>query len=81
MRGKNFYGNRAVETGVTGAVDLAHPPRTQGRVNFIGAQFRTRGQRHWWVTIVPDLVNSGVPDVAVTVKIALAYPGLAAVIV
>ena len=44
--GRTFSGDVAVEAGVAGAVDLAHPARAEGREDLVRTQPPTRGQRH-----------------------------------
>jgi hypothetical protein len=46
MSGENLDGNGAIETRVFRAIDLAHAPRAEGRLDFIGTKFRARGEGH-----------------------------------
>ncbi len=46
MIGENLDGDVASEAGVAGAVHLAHSTRTEGRLNFVGAELAARGQGH-----------------------------------
>jgi hypothetical protein len=45
MGRKNFYCDDAIESRVSGAVHLAHSPRTYGGQDFVGAQTFTRDYR------------------------------------
>src|SRR5688572_17101595 len=44
--GKNLDRNIAIEPGITGPVDLAHPSGTQRRLDLIGPEPRAGVQRH-----------------------------------
>ena len=44
--GEDFDGHRAVETGVAGLVDFAHPTGADRGEDFIGAEFVAWGERH-----------------------------------
>ena len=46
MGRQNLDGYGAVEPGVFGLVDLTHPPRSQGRQDFVRTKFSTRGERN-----------------------------------
>ncbi len=46
-RGKNFDGDDAIEAGVAGAIDLAHTAGAERCKDFIRAEFRAAGERHW----------------------------------
>ena len=43
---KNFNGNFAIETGVAGAIDLAHASGTEGRENLILTEHCAGGEGH-----------------------------------
>ena len=44
--GKNLDGDRAVEAGVAGLVDLAHTPGADRAEGFVGAEPRASGECH-----------------------------------
>ena len=46
MSRENLDGNGAIETRVFRAIDLAHAPCAEGRLDFIGTKFRARGEGH-----------------------------------
>ena len=56
---KNLDGDVAVEAGVAGAVDFAHPARTQRRLNCIGTEFRARGKGHSCASLYPAHYSTG----------------------
>jgi hypothetical protein len=57
MVGKNLDGDDSAEARIAGAINLAHPTRTNGREDFVGAQVLADGNCHWllpitnWATI------------------------------
>jgi len=51
MIGQDFDCNYAIKTGVFCAVHLAHPTRTNGREDFVGAQVLADGNCHWFLPI------------------------------
>jgi hypothetical protein len=46
MRGQDFDRDRAIETGVAGFVDLAHPAGPDGREDFIRAEAHAGREGH-----------------------------------
>jgi len=48
-RRQDFDGDRAIEPGIASAVDFAHAPGTDRRLNFISSKPGARGQRHAWM--------------------------------
>ena len=57
MVGENLDGDDSAEARIAGAINLAHPTRTNGREDFVGAQVLADGNCHWllpitnWATI------------------------------
>jgi len=51
MRGEDFHGDGAVETGVTGAIDLTHPTCTKRRLDLVGAELVIGRQSHKWARL------------------------------
>ena len=45
--GENFDGDDAIEAGVAGAINLAHTAGAERCKDFIRAEFRAAGERHW----------------------------------
>ena len=43
---QNLYGNGAIQTSVTRAIDFAHSAGAQRRLNFIGTEFGSRCDWH-----------------------------------
>jgi hypothetical protein len=55
MRRQNFDGDGAVEASVLGTINLSHTARTEGRENFVRAEFGAGDKRHLLGAIIaPD---------------------------
>ncbi len=46
MLGENLDGDRAIQAGVAGLVDLAHAPSPNGREDLVGSKLRPGVKRH-----------------------------------
>ena len=44
--GQDFDGYVALQAGIAGAIDFAHPAGADERLNFVGAEFGSRRKRH-----------------------------------
>src|SRR5262245_18793508 len=67
--GQDLDGDFAAETRIVGAIDLAHPSRTAGRMDSVGAEASARRQRHEADARVYALEGESQPELEVT------YPG------
>ena len=54
---QDFDRHFALETRITGAIDLAHAPRAQKGNNFVGTKFRSRSQIHSQARVSPQGTN------------------------
>src|ERR1700686_3983522 len=52
MRSENFDRDRAIQTGIQRTVNFPHSAGAQRRLDFIGAEFRARGEGHRCCAII-----------------------------